>query len=123
MNYENTYDGKFDGNILIVAQTGSGKTTFIQKFAKNSMFGELKEIYWIKVLLTDQRERNIKSCFNKHVHFKYPQTVDEFNMNLTFFQRQKNVANDFAMGEYNKFDKLIVMDNVPGLADKQLETS
>ena len=83
------------------------------------MFGELKEIYWItKVPLSDQLERNIKSCFNKHVDFKYPQTVEEFNINLAFFQRQKNVDNDFVMGECNKFDKLILMDDVSGLADK-----
>ena len=44
-------------------------------------------------------------------------------MNLTFFQRQKNVDNDFVMGDYNKFDKLIVMDDVLGLPDKRLQTS
>ena len=119
MDYEYTYDGKFDGDILIVGQIGCGKTTFIQTLAKNNMFGELKEIHWItKVPLSDQRERNIKLCFNKHVDFKYPQTVGEFNMNLTFFQRQKNVDNDFVMGEYNKFDKLNVMGDVSGLTDK-----
>ena len=88
MDYEYTYDGKFDGNILIVEQTSCGKTTFIQTLAKNNMFSDLKEIYLItKVPLS--KKRNIKSCFNKHVDFKYPQTVDEFNMNLTFYQRQK----------------------------------
>ena len=35
-----TYDGKFNGNILIVVRTGCGKTTFIQKLGKNKMFGE-----------------------------------------------------------------------------------
>ena len=44
-------------------------------------------------------------------------------MNLTFFQRQKNVDNDFVMGDYNKCDKLIVMDDVLGLPDKRLQTS
>ena len=28
VNY--TYDGKFDGNILVVGKTGCGKTTFVQ---------------------------------------------------------------------------------------------
>ena len=110
MDYEYTYDGKFDGNILIVGQTGFGKTTFIQTLAKNNMFGELKEIYWItKVPLSDQRERNIKSCFNKHVDFKYPQTVEEFNMNLAFFQRQKNVDNDFViLFSWTTFQDLLI---------------
>ena len=34
-----TYDVKFEGNILVVGQTGCGKTTFIQKLAKNNLFG------------------------------------------------------------------------------------
>ena len=37
---EYTYDAKFEGNILAVGQTGCGKTTFIQKLAKNNLFGE-----------------------------------------------------------------------------------
>ena len=44
VNY--SYDGKFEGNILIVGQTGYGKTTFIHNLAKNSLFGELNEIFW-----------------------------------------------------------------------------
>ena len=44
---EYTYDGKFGGNVLIVGQTGCGKTTFAQNLAKNDLFGELKEIFWI----------------------------------------------------------------------------
>ena len=89
MDYEYIYAGKFDVNILIVEQTGCGQTSFMQTLAKN-MFGELQEMHWItKVPLSDQREKNIISCFNKHIDFRYPQTVDEFNMNLTFFQRQK----------------------------------
>ena len=31
MVVEYSYDGKFEGNILIVRQTGCGKTTFIKK--------------------------------------------------------------------------------------------
>ena len=60
----------------------------------------------------------IASCFKKKVDFKYPQTVDEFNMELTFFQRQKNLDNDSVMGENNILDKLIFMGDVSGLADK-----
>lgn len=35
-----SYDGSFDGNILIVGRTGCGKITFIQKIAQNKMFGK-----------------------------------------------------------------------------------
>ena len=43
MDVSYPYDGKFEGNVLIVGQTGFRKTTFIQKLAKNKMFGGLKE--------------------------------------------------------------------------------
>ena len=58
--------------------------------------------------------------FSKNVDFKYPQTIDEFNMHLTFFQRKRRVDNDIdgVMGENNVFDKPIVMNDVSGLADK-----
>lgn len=35
-----SYNGKFEGNILVVGRTGCGKTTFIQKLGKNKMFGK-----------------------------------------------------------------------------------
>ena len=64
MTVEYSYDGKFEGNILIVGQTGCGKATSIQKIAKNNLFGELKEIFWIsKIPLSAKREKNISTCF------------------------------------------------------------
>ena len=30
-----SYDGKFEGNILIIGRKGCGKTTFVQNLAKN----------------------------------------------------------------------------------------
>ena len=66
------------------------------------------------------REKNISTCFRKTVRFKYPETVDDFNTELTFFQRKRQLDNDIdiVMGEDNIFNELIVMDNVSGLADK-----
>ena len=61
---EYSYDGKLEGNILIVGQIGCGKTTFIQNIAKSSLFSELKEIFWIsKILLSMEREKKISACF------------------------------------------------------------
>ena len=51
-----SYDRKFEGNILVVGQTGCGKTTFIQKLAKNEMFGDLKRYFDIENT-TFQRKR------------------------------------------------------------------
>ena len=45
------------------------------------MFGQLKEIFWLsKIILWQDRDQNISSCFNLKVDFKYPQTLDKFNM-------------------------------------------
>ena len=38
---EYTYDGKFEGNIIVAGQTECAKTTFMQKLIKNNLFGEL----------------------------------------------------------------------------------
>ena len=119
MTVDYSYGGKFEGNVLIVGQTGCGKVTFIQKLARNNLFGELKEIFWIsRIPLSAEREKNISTCFKKTVKFKFPQTVDELDMELTFFQRkrQSNDSIDIVMGENNVFNKLIVTDDVSGLA-------
>ena len=64
MDDEYTYDEKFEDNIPIIGQTACRKTTFIQKLAKNKMFGNLKETYWItKVPLSDQREKKLLLVF------------------------------------------------------------
>ena len=46
MENKYSFDGKFEGNILIVDRTGCGKTTFIQNLGKNKMFGnEIMEVF------------------------------------------------------------------------------
>ena len=62
INYK--YDGKFEGNILIVGRTECGKTTFIQNLSKNKLLGNIKEAYWIsKIELFRGREENIRDHF------------------------------------------------------------
>ena len=75
------YDGKFEGNILILGRTGCGKTTFVQNLGKNKMFGDVKEVYWVsKIELSKDREENIRDCFhNQIVKFDYPNNVEEFD--------------------------------------------
>ena len=36
------YDGKWEGNILIIGRTWCRKTTFVQNLAKNKLFGDKK---------------------------------------------------------------------------------
>ena len=43
------YNGKILGYVLVLG-TSSGKTTLVQEMARNSMFGELREVHWISKL-------------------------------------------------------------------------
>ena len=62
MNYN--YDAKFEGIILVVGRTGCRKTTFVQSLGKSKMFGSLKEVIWAsKILLSKEREEQIRNCF------------------------------------------------------------
>lgn len=61
MDVKYCYDGKFEGNILVVGQTGCGKTTFIKNQAKNNLLGELKEIFgYQKYLFQGKRKKHIQ---------------------------------------------------------------
>ena len=60
-----SYDGKFEGNILIVGRTRCGKTTFVQNLGKNKLFGDIATVYWIsKISLSAEREEKIIEIFN-----------------------------------------------------------
>ena len=49
--------------------------------------------------------------------------MDEFNKDLTFFQRKRQTDDILnVMSEKNIFNKLIVMDDVSGLADRSNES-
>ena len=85
------------------------------------MFGNIKNVSWVtNIMLLKEREHQIRSCFNFPVELFYPQNVSEFNIVIENFQRKKEKKsdNDSIFGENNKFDKLIVMYNDPGLADR-----
>ena len=107
-----TYDGKFEGNILIVSRTGCGKTTFVQNLGKNKLFGDMKEVYWIsKIELSKDREENIRGCFtNQIVYFDCPNTVEEFNDLLEMYRLKKAEYVETDLGENMILDKVIIMD-------------
>ena len=118
---EYSYDRQFIGNILVVGRTGCGKTTFIKKLARNKLFGEkIKDAFWIsKFVLSPEREDYIKKIFiDQKVHFSYPQDIEDFNYLIENFSQEKSVYLDSEMGENLTINKLIVMDDVSGLADK-----
>ena len=62
MEKEYTYDGQFNGNIIVVGRTGCGKTTFIEKVGKNKLFGsQIKDVFWVsKIVLPSERKEIIR---------------------------------------------------------------
>ena len=118
-----SYDGQFSGNIMVVGRTGCGKTTFIQNLGRNKMFGrDIHTVFWIsKIVLSKEREENIRESFaDQTVKFTYPKNLDEFNYLIDFFISEKmpEPENESLEGEKSQIDKLIVMDDVSGLADR-----
>ena len=110
-----------------LGRTGCSKTTFIQNLGKNRMFGkDINLVFWVsKIRLSGEREDVIRESFlEQTVKFVYPSNLDEFNYLIDFFMSEKMpessaaVENTSALGENIRIDKLIVMDDVSGLADR-----
>ena len=129
------YDGKFSGNIFVVGRTGCGKTALIQKLAINKFFGELKTAEWVSYIKLDKaREAEIQSCFECELDFYYPRNKEQFEELLDCFKTKSNSSeiennmnndnineiNDVNIvnyGEKSIRSRLVVMDDVSGLAD------
>ena len=123
---EYSYNGQFIGNILVVGRTGCGKTTFIEKLARNKLFGvQIKHVFWVsKIVLSPEREEIIRESFvDQELQFCYPHDIEDFNYLMENFTQKKPNYLDNAMGENLTKDKLIVMDNASGLADKSIDFS
>ena len=110
-----SYGTNFEGNVLVVGGIGCGKTTFVQNLGKNKMFGNIKEVTWAsKILLSKEREDQIRGCFvDEKVDFKHVETIDEFDDLLEYIHRKKPQCK-----ENIQLDRLIVLDDVSGLADR-----
>ena len=116
-----TYDGKFEGNILVVGRVGCGKTTFTQRLGKNKIFGNnLNEAFWVsRIILSKEREDSIRDSFeDQEVQFSYPNDLDDFNYLVGNFMQNKSDYIDNNEGESLSVTRLIVMDDVFRLADK-----
>ena len=131
------YDGKFEGNILVVGRTGCGKTGFVQQLGLNKFFGELIQVEWVSYVKLDKRRKaQIQSCFDCQVDFYYPRNKDKFENLLEYFKTKSSeeyldeksrdeayssevIENNgnIGFGENSTRDRLIIMDDVSGLAD------
>ena len=121
------YGAIFRNNILVLGQTGCGKTSSVQSLCKNKIFGsDLLSVDWVsKINLSNNREDEIRQCFSyTKLKFHYPNDVEDLNLVIETFQKQtydedeKTNDNCNSFDENKKFDKLIVMDDVSGLANK-----
>ena len=119
------YDGKFSGNVLVLGRTDCGKTSFVQKLALYDFFGELKTAKWVSgIQLNESREAQIESNFSCNISFYYPNDandlvdlIEEFKLEVESEETDnENVTSVF--GEEINRDRLIVLDDVSGLADK-----
>ena len=124
------YYGIFYGNILVVGRTGCGKTRFVQKLTVNSFFWDLVKVEWVSyVKLDKRREAEIQSCFSCELEFHYPKNKENFENLLQDFKIKSSKSGessdtysaddngDGTYGENTKRDRLIVMNDVSGLAD------
>ena len=95
------------------------------------MFGSIDSVDWIsKIELSEAREYQIRESFSyASAEFLYPNDLTEFKTALELLKYNKSNVNtnindeayDLGIGEKEVFDRLIVMDNVSGLADKSNE--
>ena len=119
---EYTYNRKFEGNVLIVGRTGCGKTTFIQKLAQNKIFGsDIVNVFWIsKIFLCPERKETIRNCFvDQIVQFAHPNNIEDFNYLIDNFMSERSPStSENDLGELTQINKLIITDDVSGLADK-----
>ena len=117
------YNGQFNGNILVVGRTGCGKTTFLEKLAINKFFGDIIKTEWVSGIEIDSaREAEIQSCFSNETEVHIATEKDDLDGLLEIFKSKVleiddnvNLSNSF--GELKKMNRLIVLDDVSGVAD------
>ena len=109
---------------MVLGRTECGKTTFIQNLGRNKMFGrDITTVFSVsKIRLSKERKENIKMSFeDQTVQFFYPNNLDDFNYLIDIFMSERVpqlVPANLTICEWTQINKLIVMDDVSGLADK-----
>ena len=118
------YNGQFYGNILVVGRTGCGKTTFLEKLGLNNFFGNIIKTEWISGIEIDkQREAEIQSYFSNETEVHVAKEQDELDSLIETFKlrscedsNDNNIVNN-SFGGNKKLDRLIIMDDVSGVAE------
>ena len=98
--------------------------TFLEKLGVNNFFGDIIKPEWISGIDIDkQREADIQSYFSNEIEVHIAKEQDELDSLIEIFKLRsreesddsQNVNNSF--GENRKLDRLIIMDDVSGVAD------
>ena len=107
----------------------------VKRLDVNKFFGELIKAEWVSAIKLDkQREAELQSCFDCQLDFYYPRNKEQFDNLLEYFKTKSNSTDpddahsdkDFSVssinygenyGEKSNRNRLIVTDNVSGLAD------
>ena len=77
-----------------------------------------------KLLLSSERDDFIRDSFvDQEVHFSYLHDLGDFNYLVENVTQDKSDYVDSELGENLLVNKLIIMDDVSGLADKSQEFS
>ena len=119
------YNGQFSSNILVVGRTGCGKTTFLEKLGLNKFFGDIIKTEWISGIDIDKkREAEIQSYFRNETEVHVAKEQDELDSLIETFKLRSqddvtdnNDNNVNSFGKNKKMDRLIIMDDVSGVAD------
>ena len=124
MNKQNKIcNGKFSGNILLVGRTGCGKTTFLEKLAINKFFGSIIKTEWVSGIEIDTaREAQIQSCFDNPTQIYTATEKDSLDGLIEVFksnamEENENVNISSGYGEEKIMNRLIILDDVSGIAD------
>ena len=82
------------------------------------MFGDIKKALGLSKIHFPVKEKKIlDTVLSRKVHFKYRNSVENFDDLLEFCQIKKAACNENYLGENMVLDRLIIMDDVSGLAD------
>ena len=117
-------NGQFSGNILVVGKTCCEKTTFLEKLAIFIFFGNLFKTDWRSTIdIDDKREAKTQSCLSNETEIHTAKERDELDSLIeTLKLRTRDIVDDnddvnSLFGKNKKMDRLIVMDDVSGVAD------
>ena len=100
------------------------KNIFYRETSNKYFFGNFKKAEWVSyIILTREKETEIESCFQCEVEFHSPQDqvalsdlIEEFKNRSSKNSSENNLNNIF--NEKTVRDRLIIMDDVSGLANE-----